>query len=64
MDKEYPLSCSEAMDIAFNQKKIVRSKTKYSCEYHFNNNGALCYESGTEACISEYEQKAFWKVVN
>ena len=63
VDRKYPLTCREAMESAFNDNKIVRSNYHNSCKYHFNINKALCYESGTEAELSEYEQKAFWKVV-
>ena len=67
VDREYPLTCKEAMTLAFNEDKKVASDRHPGILCYFDKNKSLCYNSGYgEVCnahLIDEERKAHWRVV-
>ena len=66
VDCEYPLTCKEAMELAFNEGKKVATEEFSSLHYCFNENKELCLHINEKfylTVLSESQKEAYWKVV-
>ena len=67
VDCEYPLTCKEAMTLAFNKDKKVISEITPGLIQYFDENKAFCYKYGNGKIsyseLTKEEINAHWKVV-
>ena len=67
VDEEYPLTCKEAMTLAFNEGKKVISEITPGLIQYFDENNVFCYKYGNGKIsyseLTKEEINAHWKVV-